>query len=195
MEVLKFKKLNVNFESGAHTIILSSGEYILFFFFWFQVGNFILTVLCVLTFRWNFATDEYNIGFGVHFKEDEHAGVKRKAKQMEDVVSLCRRGKRKIVVEEAGVEGKGEGDWEEEERWREIDWLRKRDREEKVEVKVSYWTSVAKQAKTAFLHGPAVWKSRIVGIDHATFRFKSASLTTAPRDPTHIRGIESFKKW
>ena len=35
---------------------------------------------------------------------------------------------------------------------------------EKVKVKVSYLTSVAKQAKTAFLHGPTVWKSPIVGL-------------------------------
>ena len=40
----------------------------------------------------------------------------------------------------------------------------------KVKVKVSYLTSVAKQAKTAFLHGPTVCKSPIVGIEPATFR-------------------------
>ena len=45
-------------------------------------------------------------------------------------------------------------------------------------------TSVAKQAKTAFLHGPTVWRSAIVGIEPATFRSESAALTTAPRDPT-----------
>ena len=48
-------------------------------------------------------------------------------------------------------------------------------------IKVSYLTSVAKQAKTAFLHGPTVWKSPIVGIEPATFRSESAALTTAPR--------------
>ena len=46
----------------------------------------------------------------------------------------------------------------------------------------NYLTSVAKQAKTAFLHGPTVWKSPIVGIEPATFRSESAALTTAPRD-------------
>ena len=49
--------------------------------------------------------------------------------------------------------------------------------------KGNYLTSVAKQAKTAFLHGPTVWKSPIVGIEPATFRSESAALTTAPRDP------------
>ena len=49
-------------------------------------------------------------------------------------------------------------------------------------VKVSYLTSVAKQAKNAFLHGPTVCKSPIVGIEPATFRSESAALTTAPRD-------------
>ena len=49
---------------------------------------------------------------------------------------------------------------------------------------MSYLTSVAKQAKTAFLHGPTVWKSLIVGIEPATFRSESAALATAPRDPT-----------
>ena len=52
--------------------------------------------------------------------------------------------------------------------------------------KGNYLTSVAKQAKTAFLHGPTVWKSPIVGIEPATFRSESAALTTAPRDPTLI---------
>ena len=42
--------------------------------------------------------------------------------------------------------------------------------------------SVAKQAKTAFLQGPTVWKSPIVGIEPATFRSESAALTSAPRD-------------
>ena len=51
--------------------------------------------------------------------------------------------------------------------------------------KGNYLTSVAKQAKTAFLHGPTVLKSPIVGIEPATFRSESAALTTAPRDPTH----------
>ena len=37
-------------------------------------------------------------------------------------------------------------------------------------VKVSYLTLVAKQAKTAFIHGPTVWKSPIVGIEPTTFR-------------------------
>ena len=50
--------------------------------------------------------------------------------------------------------------------------------------KGNYLTSVAKQAKTAFLHGPTVWRSPIVGIEPATFRSESAALTTAPRDPT-----------
>ena len=54
----------------------------------------------------------------------------------------------------------------------------------KGKVKVSYLTSVAKQAKTAFLHGPTVWKSPIVGIEPATFRSESAAQTTALRDPT-----------
>ena len=54
----------------------------------------------------------------------------------------------------------------------------------KVKGKGNYLTSVAKQAKTAFLHGPTVWKSPIVGIEPATFRSESAALTTAPRDPT-----------
>ena len=43
---------------------------------------------------------------------------------------------------------------------------------------------MAKQAKTAFLQGPTVWKSPINGIKPATFRSESAALTTAPRDPT-----------
>ena len=55
-------------------------------------------------------------------------------------------------------------------------------------VKVSYLTSVAKQSKTAFLHGPTVWKSPIVGIEPATFRSESAALTTAPQDPTQCSG-------
>ena len=42
--------------------------------------------------------------------------------------------------------------------------------------------SEAKQAKAAFLHGPTVWKSPIVGIEPATFCSESAALTTAPRD-------------
>ena len=46
---------------------------------------------------------------------------------------------------------------------------------------VSYLTLVARQAKTAFLHGPTVWKSLIVGIKPATFRSESAAPTTAPR--------------
>ena len=54
---------------------------------------------------------------------------------------------------------------------------------QKVKVKVSYLTLVTKQAKTAFLHGPTVWKSPIVGIELATFRSESAELTTVPRDP------------
>ena len=56
-----------------------------------------------------------------------------------------------------------------------------------VKVKVSYLTSVAKQANIAFLQGPTMWKSPIVGIEPATFRSESAALTTAPRDPTHAR--------
>ena len=40
---------------------------------------------------------------------------------------------------------------------------------------VSYLTSVAKQAKTAFLLGPTVWKSPIVGIEPKTFRSESAA--------------------
>ena len=51
--------------------------------------------------------------------------------------------------------------------------------------KGNYLTSVAKQAKTAFLHGPTVWKSPIVGIEPATFRSESAA-QTAPRDPTLV---------
>ena len=43
---------------------------------------------------------------------------------------------------------------------------------------------MAKQAKTAFLHGPTVWKSPIVGTEPTTFRSKSDALTTAPWDPT-----------
>ena len=43
-------------------------------------------------------------------------------------------------------------------------------------------TPVAKQMKTAFSHGPTVWKSPIV--KPATFRSESAALTTAPRDHT-----------
>ena len=62
---------------------------------------------------------------------------------------------------------------------------------------VSFWatlTSVAKQAKTAFLHGPTVWKSPIVGIEPATFRSESAALTTAPRDPTQdLLGLQ--RRW
>ena len=42
------------------------------------------------------------------------------------------------------------------------------------------------QAKTAFLHGPTVWKSPIVGIEPVTFCSESAALTTAPRDPTQV---------
>ena len=42
--------------------------------------------------------------------------------------------------------------------------------------------SVAKQASTASLHGPTVWKLPIVGIEPATFRSESATLTTAPQD-------------
>ena len=57
----------------------------------------------------------------------------------------------------------------------------------KVKGKGTYLTSVAKQAKTAFLHGPTVWKSPIVGIEPATFRSESAALTTAPRDPTSTK--------
>ena len=55
--------------------------------------------------------------------------------------------------------------------------------------KGNYLTSVAKQAKTAFLHGPTVWKSPIVGIEPATFRSESAALTTAPRDPTPTHSL------
>ena len=42
--------------------------------------------------------------------------------------------------------------------------------------KGNYLTSAAKQAKTAFLHGPTVWKSPIVGIEPATFRSKFKAL-------------------
>ena len=44
-----------------------------------------------------------------------------------------------------------------------------------LKVKVSYLTSVAKQAKTAFLHGPTVWKSPIVGIEPMNFSGSSSS--------------------
>ena len=47
----------------------------------------------------------------------------------------------------------------------------------KVKGKGNYLTSVAKQAKTAFLHGPTVCRSPIVGIEPATFRSESAALT------------------
>ena len=50
-------------------------------------------------------------------------------------------------------------------------------------VKVSYLRSVAKQARLPSYGGPTVWKSPVVGIEHATFRSQSAVLTTAPRDP------------
>ena len=46
--------------------------------------------------------------------------------------------------------------------------------------------SVAKQAKTAFLHGPAMWKLPIVGIEPATFRSKSAAHTTYTTGPHMI---------
>ena len=42
----------------------------------------------------------------------------------------------------------------------------------------SYLTAVSKQAKTAFLLGPMVWKSPIVGIEPATFRSESAARFT-----------------
>ena len=62
---------------------------------------------------------------------------------------------------------------------------------QRVKVKVSYLTSVAKQAKTAFLRWPTVWKSPIVGIEPATFRSESATLTTAPQDPNKIQNVQS----
>ena len=49
--------------------------------------------------------------------------------------------------------------------------------------KGNYLSSVAKQAKTAFLQGPTMWKSPI---KPATFRSKSAALIFAPQDPTQI---------
>ena len=55
-----------------------------------------------------------------------------------------------------------------------------------LKVKVFYLTTVVKQAKTAFLHGPAVWKSPIVGIEPATIRSESTALTTVQRDPTLV---------
>ena len=54
---------------------------------------------------------------------------------------------------------------------------------------------MAKQAKTAFLHGPTVWKSPIVGIEPATFRSESAALTTAPRDPHSWSKYPSRGSW
>ena len=56
-------------------------------------------------------------------------------------------------------------------------------------------TSLAKQAKTTFLHGPTVWTSLIVGIEPATFRSESTALTTAPQDPTHKLCLHGNSKW
>ena len=69
------------------------------------------------------------------------------------------------------------------------------DQKVKGKGKGNYLTSVAKQAKTAFLHGPTVWKSPIVGIEPATFRSESAALTTAPRDPTPDSPVSHGVVW